>query len=80
MPIQLPQAPVGAAFGDAMLAGLGLGLYSDFSLALRKMVKLERRFEPIRENHLKYQEVYKLFRSLYEHFRPDFDALASLPL
>jgi len=80
MPIQLPQAPVGAAFGDAMLAGLGLGLYSDFSLALRKMVKLETRFEPIRENHLKYQEVYKLFRSLYEHLRPDFDALASLPL
>ncbi len=30
MPVQLPRAPVGAAFGGAVLAGLGLGLYPDF--------------------------------------------------
>jgi len=80
MPVQLPRAPVGAAFGDAVLAGLGLGLYPDFGGALRDMVRLETRYEPNRENHLRYQDVYRLYRSLYEHLRTDFDELSALGL
>jgi xylulokinase len=80
MPVQLPRAPVGAAFGDAVLAGLGLGLYPDFGGALRDMVRLETRYEPNRENHLRYQEIYKVYRSLYEHLKTDFDELSALGL
>jgi xylulokinase len=76
----LPRAPVGAAFGDAVLAGLGLGLYSDFGRALRDMVKLETRYEPNMENHLRYQDIYGVFRRLYEHLRIDFDELSALAL
>jgi xylulokinase len=80
LPVQLPQAPMGAAFGDAVLAGLGLGLYPDIGSALRDLVRLERRFEPNLENHLKYQEIYRIFRKLYEHLRTDFDEMAALAL
>jgi xylulokinase len=80
MPIQLPQASVGAAFGDAVLAGFGLGLYPDFVGALRDIVKLETRYEPNMENHAKYQDVYTIYRSLYEHLRSDFDAVSALNL
>ena len=80
MPLQLPRAPVGAAFGDAVLAGLSLGLYPDFGSALRDMVKLETRYEPNPENHLRYQDIYRIFRKLYEHLRVDFDALSALAL
>jgi xylulokinase len=80
MPVYLPQAPLGAPFGDAVLVGMGLGLYPDISGALHDMVKLETRFEPNLENHLKYQAVYRVFRNLYEHLRIDFDEMAALAL
>jgi xylulokinase len=80
MPVQLPRAPVGAAFGDAVLAGLGLGLYPDLGGALHDMVKLETRYEPNRKNHARYQEIYGIYRKLYEHLRSDFDELANLGL
>jgi xylulokinase len=80
MPVQLPRAPVGAAFGDALLAGLGLGLYPDFGRALRDMIKLDTRYEPNMERHLRYREVYRVFRKLYEHLKIDFDELSTLGL
>ena len=76
--VYLPHAAVGAPFGDAVLVGMGLGLYPDISGALHDMVKLETRFEPNLANHLKYQGVYRLFRNLYEHLRTDFDEMAAL--
>ncbi len=78
IPVYLPEAPVGAPFGDAVLVGMGLGLYPDVSSTLRDMVKLKTRFEPNLENHLKYQGLYRVFRNLYEHLRTDFDEMAGL--
>jgi xylulokinase len=78
LPVQLPLAPVGAAFGDAVLAGLGLGLYPDFSDALRGMIRLETRYEPNMENHLRYKDIYRIYRNLYEHLKTDFDELSAL--
>jgi len=80
LPVQLPRAPVGAAFGDAVLAGLGLGLYPDFGGALRNMVRLETRYEPNMENHSTYQGIYSVYRSIYEHLKFDFDDLSTLAL
>jgi xylulokinase len=80
VPVRLPQAPVGAAFGDAVLAGLGLGLYPDFGGALRDMVKLATQYEPNMENHLRYRDVYRIYRRIYEHLRTDFDELSALTL
>jgi sugar (pentulose or hexulose) kinase len=80
MPVQLPRAPVGAAFGGAVLAGLGLGLYPDFGGALRDMVRLETRYEPNLENHSRYQDIYRIYRNIYEHLKIDFDELSALAL
>lgn len=80
MPVCLPEASVGAAFGDAVLAGVGLGLYPDIRGALRDLVRLKTQFEPNLENHRKYQDIYRIFRRLYEHLRSDFDEMAALPL
>jgi len=77
-PVHLPEAPVGAPFGDAVLAGMGLGLYPDIRRALRDMVRVKTRFEPNLENHSKYQDIYRIFRKLYEHLRNDFDEMAAL--
>lgn len=78
IPILLPEASVGASFGDAILAGMGLGLYPDVQRVLANMVKIKTRYEPNPENHSRYQAVYKIYRNLYEHLRKDFDDAAQL--
>ncbi len=78
LPILLPQVSVGAPFGGAVLVGMGLGLYPDVGRALREMVQLRACYEPDRENHPLYQELFQIFRSIYESLRDDFDRAASI--
>jgi xylulokinase len=78
VPVLLPEASVGAPFGDAILVGMGLGLYPDVCKALATMVKPKTRYEPNMENHARYQEIYRIFRNIYEHLRRDFDDAAAL--
>jgi xylulokinase len=78
IPVALPQTSVGAPFGDAILVGLGLGLYPDIQATLSNMIKIKTRFEQNPRNHARYTEMYGVFRSTYEHLRDDFDHLASV--
>lgn len=78
LPVLLPEASVGAPFGDAILVGMGVGLYPDVKRTLRDIIKLESRYEPNRENHEQYNEIYPIFRSIYEHLRDDFDRAAAI--
>ena len=78
LPVLLPEASVGAPFGDAILVGMGLGLYENVSQTLRQLVKLQARYEPNWDNHRKYGDIYPIFRSIYEHLRQDFDRAAAV--
>jgi sugar (pentulose or hexulose) kinase len=44
------------------------------------MVQFEARYEPDRENHTLYQELYQVFRSIYEGLRHTFDKAASVDM
>ena len=57
---------------------MGLGLYENVSQTLRQLVKLQARYEPNWDNHRKYGDIYPIFRSIYEHLRPDFDRAAAV--
>ncbi len=78
VPVLLPEASVGAPFGDALVAGLGVGLYSNVLETVRDVVKIKTRYEPNLTNHALYSKHYALFRSIYEHLREDFDQSARL--
>jgi xylulokinase len=78
IPVVLPETSVGAPFGDAILVGLGLGLYSDAQNALSEMIKIRTRYEPDAANHARYTALYGVFRSIYEHLRDDFDRMARI--
>lgn len=78
VPVLLPKASVGAPFGDAVLVGMGLGLYPDVNRSLREIVQLQTRYEPNADNHAHYNQVYPIFRSIYENLRDVFDRAAEI--
>lgn len=78
VPVLLPKASVGAPFGDAVLVGMGLGLYPNISQSLREMVKLQTRYDPDADNHVRYNQVYPIFRSVYEQLHDVFDHAAEI--
>jgi xylulokinase len=77
MPIAILQDSVGAAVGDAYLAGMGSGLFKDIRSTLKESVKIESRFQPNNKVHTYYQERYASFRSLYESVKDEFDKSAT---
>ncbi|MDP6545102.1 MAG: FGGY family carbohydrate kinase [Phycisphaerae bacterium] len=65
-------------FGDAITAGVGVGLYSSFAEAVEKVVKVRKRFEPDEANHRLYQDLYKVYIDLYDNTLGDFEKLAKV--
>jgi len=68
----------GSAYGAALLAGVGSGVYDSVSEACAATVKIVDRIEPIAENQGIYNEYYPIYRSLYRSLKPAFDAVASV--
>jgi xylulokinase len=72
---ELPAQTIGAAYGDAFLAGLATGLVPIEALESR-WVRMARRFVPDQTRHELYQEYYHIYRDLYPHTKEDVRALA----
>lgn len=77
MPVLLPQTSVGAPFGDALLAGMGVGLYDDIA-RIGAAVNIKAEYTPNMTHHQRYTRQYALFRRLYEHLKDDFDMAAQI--
>jgi len=62
--------------GDAILAGLGVGIYKDPVETCERLVRLGQKVEPNMANHERYTKLYKIYRKLYVNVKPLFDELA----
>lgn len=58
--------------GAAMLAFIGLGVFSGVKEAAKSFVKVRMIIKPDMENHAKYLHIYRLFKSTYEVLRPQY--------
>lgn len=65
-------------FGNTLLAGYGVGIYSDIREILERNIKFKETFEPDPVLHNYYQKLYKVYRSLYDHIKCDFQQLAKI--
>lgn len=74
---ELPAQTVGAAYGDAFLAGWAAGLVSRAAFE-SQWVRIGRRFTPDLRRHEQYRPYYEIYRSLYPHTIQDVHALARL--
>jgi xylulokinase len=62
--LNIPTAQIGASYGDAFLAGVGVGAIDGYG-AIKEWVELEQTVEPNPENLETYDFYYSIFRDLY---------------
>jgi len=61
----VPSRQIGASFGDAVLAGVGVGMFSGISAA-SGWVRAGETVRPDPANRTEYDAGYGLYRELYE--------------
>ena len=66
-----------AAFGAAILAGIGAKVYRGFEDAIRRTVRMGESCEPSPGREV-YDELYEVYRSLYPALRDQLHSLASI--
>lgn len=65
----------GPAFGAALLASVGAGIYPDVQTACRDTIKAVSSCEPNLRNKAVYDRYYKVYRALYPALKDQFKAL-----
>ena len=65
----------GPAFGAAIIAGVGAGVFPDFESIVEELVDVVKTVEPIKENVKKYNDSYKIYQSLYKDLEERFKDL-----
>ena len=64
-PIEVPASDTATTLGAAILAGVGVGVYRDFTDAVAQTVKVRRRYEPSNANKQEYDNGYDTYLALY---------------
>ena len=68
----------GSAFGAAIIAGAGCGIYSSIKEGVDKIINEDKENNPIAENVKKYNKLYTIYKSLYMNLKDNFKKLSSL--
>ncbi len=68
----------GAAYGAALLAGVGAGFYPDVVVASEAMIQVTGRTAPDPAAAAVYPDYYQRYRALYPALAPEFRALAEV--
>ncbi len=67
--IVVPFSDTATTLGAALVAGVGVGVYSDYEEAVRASVRETRRQEPNPKNRSVYQRNYEMYLKLYENLK-----------
>ncbi|RAK07216.1 xylulokinase [Halanaerobium saccharolyticum] len=73
--ISLINIEQGPAFGAAIIAGVGAGVFSDFESIVEELVEVVKTVEPITENVKKYRRNYEIYQGLYGDLKDRFKDL-----
>src|SRR5512139_2603389 len=65
----------GAAFGAALLAGVGAGIFNSVDEAVAATIKITDRTAPMAANAAKYERLYPSYRALYPALKETFHSL-----
>ncbi len=70
----------GAAYGAALLAGVGAGIWPDVDSACDSVVRITAQTRPDAARVARYEELYQVYHGLYGALKPSFDALTGFSL
>ncbi len=70
IPVITPRITEAAAFGAALLAGTGAGLWASAAVGAERFLELTDTYEPDTARHVAYTEVYQLYREVYPAVAP----------
>ncbi|MBE3127898.1 MAG: xylulokinase [Candidatus Atribacteria bacterium] len=73
--INLLNAEEGPAFGAALIAGVGIGVYSSFAEAVNRIIKVKKTIVPRIQNNEIYNQYYQLYKKLYYSLKENFKEL-----
>jgi len=76
--INLLNVEEGPALGAALIAGVGVGVYSSFAEAVNRIIKVKKNIAPGIQNSEKYNHYYQLYKKLYYSLKEDFGELKEL--
>ncbi len=76
--ISLLNIEEGPAFGAALIAGVGVGVYQSFTEAAGDFIKVRNTVTPDYEAHKKYNDFYELYRNIYPSLKEDFRDLGRI--
>jgi len=77
-PVCTINATEGPAFGAALLAGVGTGVFSSVEEACRATIRVTSRTEPTEANVNLYNRYYPQYRQLYQSLKEDFRKIHQL--
>lgn len=66
------------AYGAALLAGVGSGVYASVPEACQATIRIVDRIDPHTITQAVYNEYYPIYRSLYRALKPAFNAVAAI--
>lgn len=77
-PVKTIRQSEGPAFGAAILAGVGCGIYPDVETACKKLITEKESTGPVKEQTAVYRDYHSLYKELYEQLKGCYKALARL--
>ena len=68
-----------SSLGAAIASAVGIGLYPNFTSAVKKMTHEGDRFDPIAANSEIYNDLYhKVYKKMYGNLKPSYEAIWSI--
>jgi xylulokinase len=71
-------AEEGPAYGAALLAGVGAGVFADVADAVERCVRVGNVTKPDPAAHEHYAQIYTIYRDLYGRLRPSMHQLSQV--
>ncbi len=79
LPTARPHVYETSGLGAAMDAAVGLGLHSDFEVAVKEMTRVTRVFEPDPANRALYDGLFnRVYKRMYERLRPLYEEIREI--
>jgi len=76
--INLLNVEEGPAFGAALIAGVGVGVYDSFAEAVNRIIKVKKTIVPAIQNTKRYNQYYQIYKKLYHSLKENFKELKNL--